>query len=76
MTYYILTLVNVKLLPLILLLNFSFILFLIGMVGIVWNRRNFLVLLLCIELMFFAIALNFVLAKIFDVTLIHINQFL
>jgi NADH:ubiquinone oxidoreductase subunit K len=53
-------LINVKLIPLILLLNFSFILFILGMVGIVWNKRNFLVLLLCIELVFFSVSLNFV----------------
>jgi NADH:ubiquinone oxidoreductase subunit K len=70
MLSYILILVNVKLIPLIILLNFSFILFLIGLVGVIWNRRNFLVLLLCIELMFFAISLNFVLAKRFDIALI------
>lgn len=46
--------------PLIVLLNFSFILFFIGMVGIVWNKKNFLILLFCIELTFFSISLNFI----------------
>lgn len=41
-------------------LNFSFLLFFIGLVGIVFNKRNFLIMLLCIELMFFAISLNFI----------------
>lgn len=60
MSYYTLLLVNVKLVPLIVSLNFSFILFTLGMVGIVFNKRNFLVLLLCIELVFFSVSLNFV----------------
>ena len=51
--------------PLIILLNFSFILFVIGLVGIVWNRKNFLILLLCIELMFFSISLNFIFFSVF-----------
>nr|QFP99040.1 NADH dehydrogenase subunit 4L [Rhizaria sp.] len=51
--------------PLIILLNFSFILFAIGLVGIVWNKKNFLVLLLCIELMFFSISLNFIFFSIY-----------
>jgi NADH:ubiquinone oxidoreductase subunit K len=49
---------------------------LIGLVGVIWNRRNFLVLLLCIELIFFAISLNFVLAKIFVGAVIYTSQFL
>lgn len=59
------SLFDVKQIPLILLLNFSFILFSIGMVGIVWNKKNFLVLLLCIELMFFAISLNFLFFSVY-----------
>ena len=51
---------NGELIPLIICLNFSFILFIIGLVGIVWNQRNFLIMLLCIELMFFSISLNFI----------------
>ena len=46
--------------PLIVCLNFSFFLFFIGVVGIVFNKRNFLIMLLCIELMFFSISLNFI----------------
>ena len=46
--------------PLIVCLNFSFFLFFIGLVGIVFNKRNFLIMLLCIELMFFSISLNFI----------------
>jgi len=59
-------LVNAKLIPLIILLNFSLILFLIGMVGIVGNKRNFLVLLLCIELVFFSVSLNFVFFSVYS----------
>lgn len=70
MLFHVLILVNVKLIPLIVLLNFSFILFLIGMVGIIWNKRNFLVLLLCIELMFFSTSLHFMFDNIFEITVI------
>jgi NADH-quinone oxidoreductase subunit K len=35
------------------------------LVGIVINKRNFLTLLICIELMFFAISLNFVFFSIY-----------
>jgi len=66
MFYSILWLVNVKLVPLIVSLNFSFILFTLGMVGIVLNKRNFLVLLLCIELVFFSVSLNFVFFSIYS----------
>jgi len=47
-------------LPLIVCLNLSSILFIIGLVGIVWNKRSILIMLLCIEMMFFAISLNFI----------------
>jgi NADH-quinone oxidoreductase subunit K len=58
-------LLNVKQIPLIVLLNFSFILFSIGLVGIIWNKKNFLVLILCIEMMFFSISLNFIFFSIY-----------
>ena len=48
-----------NMLPLLSCINFSFFLFLIGLIGIIWNQRNFLIMILCIELMFFSIALNF-----------------
>ena len=60
MTLKIFILYSVKHIPLIVLLNFTFILFSIGLVGIVWNKKNFLILLLCIEVMFFSISLNFI----------------
>ena len=56
---------DVKQTPLIVLLNFSFILFSIGLVGIVSNKKNFLILLLCIELMFFSLSLNFIFFSIY-----------
>ena len=65
MKYVVIFMLNVKQVPLILLLNFSFILFSIGLVGIVWNRKNFLKLILCIEMMFFSISLNFVFFSVY-----------
>jgi len=35
-------------------------LFTLGLIGIVLNKKNFLILLLCIELMLIAIGLNFI----------------
>lgn len=46
--------------PLMVCLNFSFFLFVIGLLGIIWNKQSFLIMLLCIELMFFSISLNFI----------------
>ena len=54
-----------KQLPLIILLNFSFILFGIGLVGIIWNKKNFLTLMLCIEMLFFSVSLNFVFFSVY-----------
>lgn len=65
MSYLFIYFLVVKQVPLIVLLNFSFILFTIGLVGIVWNKKNFLILLLCIELMFFSISLNFIFFSVF-----------
>ena len=56
---------DVKQIPLIVLLNFSLFLFSIGLVGIVSSKKNFLILLLCIELMFFSISLNFVFFSVY-----------
>lgn len=47
-------------LPLMSCLNFSSVLFVLGLVGIVWNKRNILVMLFCIELMFFCTGLSFI----------------
>ena len=47
-------------LSLALCLDFSIMLFIIGLVGVIWNRRNFIVMLICLELVYFSISLNFV----------------
>ena len=39
--------------------------FSIGLVGIVWNKHNFLILLLCMELMFFGLGLNFIFLSVY-----------
>lgn len=44
---------------------YNCILFLIGLVGIVLNRKNILVTLMCIELMLLALNLNWVTASIY-----------
>jgi NADH:ubiquinone oxidoreductase subunit K len=65
MKYIVIFLLGVKELPLIVLLNFSFILFSLGLVGIIWNKKNFLTLILCIEMMFFSISLNFIFFSVY-----------
>ena len=44
-------------------LDFSTLLFLLGFAGLFFNRRNFLLLLLSLELTFLASALNFIFAS-------------
>lgn len=51
--------------PLIICLNYSTMLFFIGLVGIVWNKRNFIIMLLCIEMMFFSIGLNLIFLSLY-----------
>ncbi len=46
-------------------LNFSFVLFSFSLVGIIWNKRNLLIMILCIELMFFSVALQFIFFSIY-----------
>jgi NADH-quinone oxidoreductase subunit K len=41
-------------------IQFNFFLFLIGLVGIVFNRRNIIIIILCIELVLLSQNLNFV----------------
>lgn len=48
------------LIPLMVCFNFSFLLFIFGLVGIVWNKKSFLIMLVCIELTLFAVSLNFI----------------
>jgi NADH-quinone oxidoreductase subunit K len=65
MRYNVIFLLCVKQVPLIILLNFSFLLFSISLVGIVWNKKNFLKLILCVEMMFFSISLNFIFFSVY-----------
>ena len=51
--------------PLISCLNFTWFIFTLGMVGIVLNRKNILLMLLCIELMFFSLSMNFIFLSCF-----------
>ena len=51
--------------PLIACLNFASILFILGLVGIIWNKRNLLVMILCVELMFFSISFNFIFFSVY-----------
>ena len=54
-----------NLVPLVTCLNFSSILFVIGLIGIIWNKKNILIMFFCIELMFFCISLNFIFYSIY-----------
>lgn len=56
---------NRDLIPLFLNLNFSSLLFIISLVGIIWNQRNLILMMLSIELMFFSISLNFIFFSIY-----------
>lgn len=47
------------------LLLFSSILFLIGLLGIILNENNFIILLLCIELLLLSSVLNFIFFSIY-----------
>lgn len=40
-------------------LNFSSLLFFIGLFGIVWNQKNIIIIFLCVELMLFGAGLQF-----------------
>jgi len=50
---------------LIVCLNYTTFLFFLGLVGIIWNKRNLIIMLLCIELMFFSIGLNFIIFSVY-----------
>ncbi len=52
--------------PLFFCLNFSSIIFLFGIIGIIWNFKNIIILLIFIELMFFAINLQFIFISYFS----------
>jgi len=59
------TIFNLELIPLIICFNFSLYLFMFGLVGIIWNKRSFLLMLLCIELSIFSTGLVFIFFSIF-----------
>ena len=65
-----LIIVNADVISLMLCLNLSTCIFCIGLFGIVWNKRNFIIMLLCIELMFFAVGLNFIFFSIYTNTIV------
>jgi len=51
--------------PMIICINFTTLLFIIGMVGIIFNKKNFIVLLVCFELILFSIILQFIFFSIY-----------
>jgi NADH:ubiquinone oxidoreductase subunit K len=65
MKYIVVFFLSVKQIPLILLLNFSFILFSISLVGIISNKQNFLKLILCIEMMFFSVGIILIVFSVY-----------
>lgn len=46
-------------------INLGFIIFVIGLVGIIFNRKNVLIILMSIELMLLAINFNFIIFSIY-----------
>jgi len=46
-------------------INFGCSLFLLGIAGIVWNKRNLILLLICIELMFVGINFLFIYTSVY-----------
>ena len=46
-------------------LTINLFLYAIGMIGIVFNRRNILIILMCIELMLLSLNLNFILFSVY-----------
>lgn len=40
-------------------LSFAYLLFFIGLFGILWNKKNIIIMFLCIELMLFGVGLTF-----------------
>lgn len=70
---YIRCVVNFGVVPLITCLNLSTLLFFIGLIGIVWNKQNFVMMLLSIELMFFSVGLNFLFLSVFTYNIIGLT---
>jgi NADH-quinone oxidoreductase subunit K len=46
-------------------LNFASVLFLIGLLGVAWNRKNIIITFLCIELILFSAGLHFLFYYLF-----------
>jgi NADH:ubiquinone oxidoreductase subunit K len=46
-------------------LSFNLLLFLISLIGIVFNRQNILIIIICIELMLLSLNLNFILFSVY-----------
>ena len=58
--------INLKdFIPMIVCINFTTFLFIIGLVGIIINKNNFIILLVCFELIFFSIILQFIFFSIY-----------
>lgn len=53
--------------PLFYLLNLTIILFLVGVFGIIWHIKNIFILLICIELMFFSLNIQFIILAHYSV---------
>ena len=47
------------------ILSFTFIIFIIGILGVVVNRKNILIIIISIELMLLAVNLNFIVFSIY-----------
>lgn len=43
----------------------NFFLFLIGIIGLIFNRRNILIILMCVELILLSINMNFILFSVY-----------
>jgi NADH:ubiquinone oxidoreductase subunit K len=51
---------SIDIIPVGILLNFSFLIFVIGILGIVFNRANLIILMLYVELTLFGASFNFI----------------
>lgn len=46
-------------------ITLNFFLFLIGLIGLIFNRRNVLIILMCIELILLSVNMNFILFSVY-----------
>jgi len=49
----------------ILQITINFFLFLIGLIGLIFNRRNILIILMCVELILLSVNMNFILFSVY-----------